>query len=110
MTYHYGGDGRLAYTSTEPEWDDYERALVDAYLDWKADLHSCGHPLTETLLEAGKPAPRYQAGFTVCAACLALSNAQQAQAKKDAPVEKAGGVIAHAARLWQVFRTAPPAP
>lgn len=104
MVHHYDDDGRLTYTVAEPEWDEYERALVDAYLDWKADLHSCGHPLTETLMEAGKPPARYQAGFTVCAACVALSNAQRAQEKKDAPVEKGGGVIAHAARLWQVFR------
>jgi hypothetical protein len=83
---------------------------VDAYLDWKADLHSCGHPLSEALLDRDKTPAKYQAGFTVCGACLALAHAQQAQAKRDAPVEKSGGFIAHIARLWQVFRLDPPPP
>lgn len=50
---------------------------------------------------------KYQAGFVVCGACLALDHAQRAQDERDAPVEKSGGRIAHHARIYQVFRTDP---
>jgi hypothetical protein len=55
--------------TTEPEWDDHNRAVVSAYLDYQAELHTCGRPLSESLHVAGQPDPEYVIGELTCVAC-----------------------------------------
>lgn len=55
--------------TTEPEWDDFNRAVVLASLDWTAELHSCGRPLSESLRTDGRPPPDYVVGELECTAC-----------------------------------------
>lgn len=90
----YNADGLLleATTTREPEWDDIDRALIDAYLTWKADLHTCGRPLSESLHDpdSDEPDPDYQVGTETCRACMALDRWHADQAKNDEPLRKAG--------------------
>lgn len=105
-TYHYDENGRLAYTTTESEWDEYNRAVVDAYKDWKSLVHSCGHSLDDTSHTPGtaiaEGAPKFRAAFFLCRACLALHDAQFAQSQRDKDYDPEE--IAHHARVWQTVR------
>lgn len=56
-------------------WNDYERLLVDAYLDWKNGIHRCGRHLSESLELKGRPDPRYEVGFQICLGCKAEAEA-----------------------------------
>lgn len=71
VRYHYDDQGRVSHTvqTRAPEWDDHNRAVVSAYLDYKAELHTCGRPLSESLHLEGKPDPDYVVGELVCTAC-----------------------------------------
>lgn len=85
-----------------------ERACLDEYLDWKADIHpACGHHLSETLHVEGQPDPEFAGGFAVCLACEALERAQHEQQKRDEPKARAGQFVAHIARLWQAVKVPP---
>lgn len=79
-------------TTREPEWDEIDRALVDVYLNWKADLHVCGRPLTESLHDpaSSQPDPNYQVGTETCRACMALDKHHADQAKLDEPLRQQG--------------------
>jgi hypothetical protein len=85
---------------TESVWDAHERALVDAYQDWRADLHSCGRPLSESLRVRGREDPKYVVGTQVCVACLALERHRHTRAEAD---EKAGRKGLEAARVDTVY-------
>jgi hypothetical protein len=52
-------------------WDDHERALVDALYDWRADRHSCGQQLKESLHVEGRPDPDLIVGELTCLGCKA---------------------------------------
>lgn len=84
--YSYDAAGRVAHTRPEPEWDEWDQALVDAWLNWQAGLHTCGHHESET----ADPGVAFVASFTECRACAALQAAQESRAKVDEPALKAG--------------------
>ena len=81
-------------TTREPEWDETDRAMIDAYQDWRADLHSCGRPLSESLHDpdSDKPDPDYQVAIETCRACMALDKAAAARANSasDKALREAG--------------------
>jgi hypothetical protein len=102
--HHYDDDGRVAWTVTESDWaDPYERALIDAYLDWKTDLHTCGRHLSESLQGARDDIDEesYAAGYQVCSACMALEYRRAELAKAD-EAERERGRNPEAWRLWRV--------
>lgn len=78
--------------SSEPEWDEIDRAMFDAYLDWRADLHTCGRPLSESLYDpdSDDPDPDYKVGVEICRACRALDKDHADRAKDDAALREAG--------------------
>lgn len=90
--FFYDDEGRVAetVTSVEPEWDEFDRAMIDAYLDYRSDLHTCGRPLSESLKDDDKPDPQYQVGYEVCRACAAFDKFSAEQAKKDKDLHEAG--------------------
>ena len=55
--------------TAEPEWDAFNRAVVLAHLDYTAELHHCGRPLSESLRTEGRPPPDYVVGELECTAC-----------------------------------------
>ena len=82
----------------DPEWDPEDRALLAAYVQYKADLcPRCGMPKSESMwrspgqtdgdvaafFKANKRA-RYHAEFFTCRGCMALAKAQRLQEKADA--------------------------
>lgn len=67
----------------QPEWDEWDQALVDEWLNWQAGVHTCGH-------HEDAQGAAYTASFTVCKACQALQLAQEQQSKQDEPARKAG--------------------
>lgn len=79
-------------TTREPEWDEVDRILLDAYLNWKADLHTCGRPLSESLHDpdSDEPDPDYQVGVETCRACMALDRHHVEQSKSDKKLRDAG--------------------
>ncbi|GAA1436292.1 hypothetical protein GCM10009616_35720 [Microlunatus lacustris] len=92
--YRYDADGRLvgAITTREPEWDEIDRALIDAYLNWKGDLHVCGRPLTESLHDedSDEPDPDYQVAVETCRACMALDKDRARRTEADKTLRDAG--------------------
>ena len=78
VTYHYDEDGRLDTTVSEPEWDDFDVALIDELRNWQAGLYSCGHHQSQSA--AGLV---HQPGYTVCKSCEALQKAQEKQKGLD---------------------------
>lgn len=99
-TYHYSEDGRVEWTEPEPEWDEWDTALVDELLNWQAGLHTCGHHETDTADRGNL----YVAGYTICRACEALQRAQEKQSETDKPARKAGRNPDYP-RRWRVRRT-----
>ena len=83
-----------------------ERALQMAYEQWRAGVHDCGHPLSETIIDKTAPpgqAARWRAGYQECAACLALEKALAVQQAKDSQVEKAtGAAVPWRHRVWRI--------
>jgi hypothetical protein len=77
-------------TTREPEWDEVDRAMVDVYLDHRADLHTCGRPLSESLKDTDKPDPDYQVVQEICLACMAYDKYQAEQTKADEPLREQG--------------------
>lgn len=76
--YHYDSDGRLVSTRPEPEWDEWDEAILDAWSDWQSGYYGCGHHVTESA-----PDMEHEAGFAVCRACQTLQAAQEKQATAD---------------------------
>ncbi len=95
----YDDTGRISRTVPEPEWDEFDNALVDAWENWQAGVHSCGHHESEQL----DPDALFVAGYTVCAACQALQAAQEKQSTVDKP-ERKKGRNPDFPRRWQVNR------
>ncbi len=95
--YHYDDAGRITHTTTEPEWDTLDQALIDELLNWQAGVHKCGHHETENTNRDLV----HVASFTVCKACQALQRAQDQQAQLDKPAIKAGRNPDYA-RRWVV--------
>lgn len=89
-TYTYDDSGRLVSSVTESVWDEYERALVDAYQDYRADLHTCGRPMSESLRVAGRPDPEYVVGTSICVGCMALDQKRAARQKADEKAHERG--------------------
>jgi hypothetical protein len=94
----YDEDGRLlrSVTTTEPEWDDTERAYAITLLDLEADLcNGCGQPLSETTLREafdGYDVPDPHA----CQGCKALI----AQQKEYAASESMPAYRFRVVRAW----------
>ena len=89
---------------TESGWDDpYERATVDALLDWKADRHTCGHSMTTALQGApgGLDEDDLIAGYRVCLPCLVLERERAGMAHADKE-QRERGINPEAWRLWHV--------
>lgn len=61
---------------TESVWDEHERALVDAWQDWRNSLHKCGRPRSESFRVPGQDDPVYGFIKWECAACEALEREQ----------------------------------
>lgn len=104
--YHYDDQNRVAYTQPESEWaDPYEAAILDAYRDWRANLHTCGHPLTEVLQGADDLLDEddFVGGYQVCLACMALERDRSQTAKGDEG-ERERGRNPESWRLWRVDR------
>lgn len=106
-TSHTYTDGLLVESVTvrESEWSDIDRMLIRALLAYRADLHSCGHPLSETALPlpAGE---KWVAQYTICRACDAMEKAQEKQRKADKPALDQGK-HPEAARAWFVAHMTP---
>lgn len=64
--------------------------MVDTWLDVKADRHTCGRPLSESLKDPDKPNPEYQVAEEVCLACMAYDKFRAAQEKTDEPLRAQG--------------------
>lgn len=96
--YHYDDAGRISHTTTEPEWDTLDQALIDELLNWQAGVHRCGHHESEFTDDAV-----FQGVYTVCPACAAMQAAQEAQAKKDQAELKAGRNPDYS-RWWRSLR------
>lgn len=96
--YIYDDTGRTLSTVPEPEWDEFDNALVDALENWQAGVHSCGHHESEQ----ADPDAVFVAGYTVCKACEALQAAQEKQAKTDEP-ERKRGHNPDFARWWRLL-------
>lgn len=96
-TYVYDEAGRIsetnATTTTEAEYDEIDLAMIDALLDWRADLHSCGRPLSESLHDPTRPGrdqAQYVVGTQTCRACQALDKRQAERHKDDKALIEAG--------------------
>lgn len=72
----------MEWTQTESVWNDYERLLVDAYLNWKEGIHRCGRHLSESLELKGRPNPQYVVGFQTCLGCKAEAEAEHRYLQK----------------------------
>jgi hypothetical protein len=106
-SYTYDGDGQLVSSTTtrEPEWDDEDRAIIYAILDYRADLcPGCGQPMSDYLHKDGEPDPKVSPSYTVCVACVAKERGFMIQDRKDQMVEKSGGVVYRSARRWLLVR------
>jgi hypothetical protein len=77
--------------------------VLDAYLDWKADAHICGRPMSESLQGNRDDIDEtsYAAGYQVCSACMALEYRRAELAKQDEK-EREQGRNPEAWRLWRV--------
>lgn len=73
-------------------WDEYERALVDAYQDWRNGMHKCGRPLTESLRVPGHEPPQYGFIKYECAACEATEREQARLQKAVTKADQDAGV------------------
>lgn len=86
--------GRLVRTvsTREPEFDEIDRAMINAVLDFQADKHSCGRPLSESLKDDDPDwqDPLYQVGVQVCMACMAYDKYQAAHRGDDKTLTDAG--------------------
>lgn len=86
----------------EPEWSDVDLACIDGYLNWTADLHVCGHHLSDSRWDPNNPHPKtYTAVYDRCMACEAAERVQALQAKTD---KDKTGIYPHG-RLWRVIET-----
>lgn len=85
-------EGRPAQwaTTREPEWDEIDRAMVDALVDYRNDLHVCGRPLSEALWDSDKESPEYHVSVEVCLACQALDKDDAERAGKDKAMRDGG--------------------
>ncbi len=92
-------------TWTDPAFDDYDRALVDAYKDWLSDLHVCGRPMSESLRVDGQPDPDYEVGVRICVACMALEQYRAHQSGAD-KTDRERGLNPDAWRLHTVYSKA----
>lgn len=103
----WDAEGRPAewVTTTEPEWDAEDRAIIFALLDLKADIcDGCGELLSESLHVDGRPDPQYSNHFAVCMGCVAKQRGMAELDKRDAPTEKQGGMVFRMARKWVLRR------
>lgn len=76
--------------------------MVDAYLDWKADLHTCGRPMSESLRLLGRDDPEYVIGTLECVACEELEKHRAQRSRADEKVHEKSGVNPNAWRLDRV--------
>jgi hypothetical protein len=60
--------------------------MIDAYLDWKSDLHTCGRPMSESLRLLGRDDPQYVVGTLECVACEELERFRAQRSKTDEKV------------------------
>jgi hypothetical protein len=93
-----GKKGRKKIITRDPEWDPEDRALIAAYVQYKADLcPKCGMHKSESLwrtpgqtdadiIEFFRTHKRasYHAAYFTCRGCVAMAKAQKAQEKVDA--------------------------
>ena len=101
--YEYDADGRLVRSiqRTESAWDEDQYGLVAASADIESDLHSCGHPLSETTSWEADELNRhrtiiYEAGPPqACQACRVLQ-------RKRKEYEDSGSVTPD--QLWSVSK------
>ena len=93
--YQYDDDGRIVRTTPEPEWDDFDVALVDALRNWEAGLFSCGHHRSES-----DPELVHEVGYRVCRVCDALQEAQEKQKGSDKAELDAGRNPDFPRRWW----------
>lgn len=97
-----------AVTTTESEWDDVDRGVVYALLDYKADLcPGCGMPMSDYLHVDGQPDKPVSTSYTVCSACVVRERGQMIQDKRDEMIEKSGGTIYRSARRWLMINPDP---
>lgn len=88
--YAYDDKGRLKSSWTDPDYDEYDRALVDVYKDWLADLHTCGRPMSESLRVNDRDDPDYVVGTRICTACMELEITRAQRAKSDEAMREKG--------------------
>ncbi len=83
----------ISTSTPEPEYDELDRAMFDALLDYRDDLHSCGRPLSESLHDVSKANSeqvQYVVGTQTCRACQALDKFHAELYKRDAKLREAG--------------------
>jgi hypothetical protein len=100
-------EGRVVemITSTEPEWDETDRGVIYALLDYQADLcPSCGLPMSDYLHTEGKPDPPLSSSYAVCVACVAKERIFMTQDKRDQMIERSGGTVYKTARRWLLLQ------
>lgn len=72
---------------TDPDYDDWERALWRAFHEWEAGrCPGCGQPFEDSLWDETQSAAeraRWVAGFVECRACEVLELAQGVQQARD---------------------------
>lgn len=84
-------------------WDEYERALVDAYQDWRNSLHKCGRPRSESFRTEGQDPPVYGFLKWECAACEALEREQARLHNSTTKSDRDAGVNPDAWRELEVL-------
>lgn len=95
----------MASTWTESVWDDHERALVDAWQDWRNGLHKCGFPRSEAFRVQGRPDPEATAAVFECVYCEAVEREQARRANVDKKLRE-DGINPDAWREYQAMRLA----
>lgn len=96
-------EGRVVelITSREAEWDDSDRGIIYALLDYQADLcPGCGQPMSQYLHKDGEADPHIVPSYTVCTACVAKERGFATQDKRDQMIEKSGGMVYRSSRRW----------
>lgn len=90
-------------TETETEWTSDAVGMLDAWLNYQAEIHVCGRHLSETMKRVDGTGDRWVGVYDTCEACAAVEKEQRELAKKDRKLEDTGGVPTPSARMWRAM-------
>ncbi|TDT31097.1 hypothetical protein [Naumannella halotolerans] len=88
---------------TETMWTPQAILLMDEWNNYKAEVHLCGHHLSETLHRVDGKGQKWGGVFDVCDACAAVEVEQQKWAEKDEKARKNKQYPTPGARVWRAM-------